>query len=84
MPETIQEVADRLRRAADRYRNGGDMNSATLLEQAAQRADSADGVEEALEIENSAMGGATDSDAGGSWFSRLLRWFRGRRYSDDS
>lgn len=52
MPDSIQEVVERLNRAADRYRNAGDMAGAARAEQAAQQAGVAPDLAAAESIEN--------------------------------
>jgi hypothetical protein len=51
MPESIDDIADRLQRAQDRYQNANDFGAAHAARQAAERARRAGSVQEAQLIE---------------------------------
>jgi hypothetical protein len=68
MPESIEEIANRLSRAGDRYRNAGDMANAARCDEAAQQAASAPDIDAAMAIESSFMASSGERP---SWFSRF-------------
>ena len=81
MPESIEEIANRLSRAGDRYRNAGDMANAARCDQAAQLAASAPDIDAAMAIESGFMGSSGEHP---SWFSRLRHALNLDSSSDNS